>query len=185
MRVSRREFLKVGAGAAMTLAVTHALNRPLFAQPVGGGSAGSLDLKHFANRDAELIAALAPAILADALPLDPASRQVAINEVVEAFDRTIFGLSPAVQREVDELMSLLTFAPTRYLIAGIRSPWNAASAEEIDAFLQRWRDSRLALLQQGYQALVRLMIACWYGNPLAWAQIGYPGPPHAREFGLQ
>jgi hypothetical protein len=181
MSLSRRQFLKVGVAGALALAVTHSLDRRLFAQPAGPGS---LDLKYLANKDAVVIAALAPAILAGALPEDAGARSIAINEVVEAFDRTIAGLSPAVQKEVDEMLSLLTFGPTRYFIAGISPSWERASEADVGQFLANWRNSRFALLQQAYQALVRLMIACWYGNPLSWARIDYPGPPYARELGL-
>ena len=178
----RRTFLKVGIAGACMLAVTRSLDREVFAQDE---RPGSLDLKRLANKDAECIAALAPAVLKGALPDDPVGRQVAINEVVEAFDRTVAGLSPAIQKEVEELLSLLTFSLTRRFVAGVSKPWHEASEAEVSAFLNGWRQSRFALLQQGYQALARVMIACWYGNPLSWGKISYGGPPHSRELGLQ
>ena len=180
--VSRRTFLKVGIAGACVLMTARVLDRSVFAQHEGPGS---LDLKKLANKDADCIAALAPAVLKGALPDDPVARAVAINEMVEAFDRTVAGLSPAVQREVEELLSLLTFSLTRRFVAGVSKPWSEASTEDVEAFLNGWRQSRLALLQQGYQALARVMIACWYGNPLSWQKIGYGGPPYAKELGLQ
>lgn len=182
MAISRRTFLKVGVAGACVLIAARALDRNVFAQD---DKPGSLDLKKLANKDAELIAALAPAVLKGALPDEAVARQVAINEVVEAFDRTVAGLSPAVQGEVQQLLSLLTFAPTRRLVAGVSKPWPEASEDEVSAFLADWQQSRFALLQQGYQALARVMIACWYGNPLSWQKIGYGGPPYAKELGLQ
>lgn len=184
-RTSRRQFLKVGIAGALALAVTRSLDRHAFAVAVPVAARGSLDLKKLANKDAEVIAALAPVILAGSLPDDIVSRQIAINEVVEAFDRTVAGLSPAVQREVEELLSLLTMPITRRFVVGISATWPNASEAEIKAFLERWRNHRFALLQQGYQALVRVMIACWYGNPLSWGKISYSGPPFAKELGLQ
>jgi hypothetical protein len=186
MRASRRIFLKTTAAGAVALALVRTMDRDVFAQDAAPAARpGSLDLKKLANKDAEVIAALAPVILADSLPEDAVSRAVAINEVVEAFDRTVAGLSPAVQREVEELLSLLTMSFTRRFVVGLATPWNTAPEAEIRAFLERWRNHRFALLQQGYQALVRVMIACWYGNPLSWARIGYSGPPYAKELGLQ
>jgi hypothetical protein len=182
MAISRRTFLKVSVAGACVLVTARALDRGVFAQD---DKRGSLDLKKLANKDAELIAALAPAVLKGALPEDAIAKQIAINEVVEAFDRTVAGLSPAVQKEVDELLSLLTFAPTRRFVAGVSKPWPEASEDDVAAFLAGWRQSRFALLQQGYQALARVMIACWYGNPLSWQKIGYGGPPYAKELGLQ
>jgi hypothetical protein len=183
IKIQRREFLKIGFAGAAVLALTRSLNRSVFAQDQP--ALGSLDLKKLANKDAEVIAALAPVILAGGLPDESVSRQVAINEVVEAFDRTVAGLSPAVQTEVEELLSLLTMSVTRRFVAGVKSPWRDASEDDIKTFLNSWRDSRFDTLQQGYQALVRVMIACWYGNPLSWGQIGYTGPPFAKELGLQ
>ena len=182
---SRRQFLKVGIAGALALAVTRSLDRNAFALVNPNSLRGSLDLKKLANKDAEVIAALAPVILAGSLPDDIVSRQIAINEVVEAFDRTVAGLSPAVQREVEELLSLLTMPITRRFVVGISATWPNATEEEIKQFLERWRNHRFALLQQGYQALVRVMIACWYGNPLSWGKINYGGPPFAKELGLQ
>jgi hypothetical protein len=184
---SRRTFLKVGISSACLLIAARTLDRDVFAQDrfAQESRPGSLDLKKIANKDAEFIAALAPAVLKGALPEENVARQVAINEVVEAFDRTVAGLSPAVQRELDELLSLLTFAPTRRFVAGVTNPWNQATEADVTAFLASWRQSRFSLLQQGYQALARVMIACWYGNPLSWQRIGYSGPPHGRELGLE
>ena len=182
---SRRQFLKVGIAGALALAVTRSLDRNAFALVNPNSLRGSLDLKKLANKDAEVIAALAPVILAGSLPDDVVSRQIAINEVVEAFDRTVAGLSPAVQREVEELLSLLTMPITRRFVVGISATWPNATEEEIKQFLERWRNHRFALFQQGYQALVRVMIACWYGNPLSWGKISYSGPPFAKELGLQ
>ncbi len=46
----------------------------------------------------------------------------------------------------------------------------------MSAFLARWRDHRVALLQSGYQALHDLVAGAWYSDPSAWPAIGYPGP---------
>lgn len=178
----RRQFLKVGLAGACALAVAQRLS----AWTVDSATpAGSLDLKALNNRDADLVAALASAILSGALPDEAGARAVAVAEVVEAFDRTVAGLSPPVQREVKQLLALLTFAPSRWLVAGVTVPWREATVGQVAAFLQRWRRSRFDLLQQGYQALARAMIACWYGNPLSWARIGYAGPPFAGQLGLE
>ena len=158
------------------------LDRDVFAQD---DKRGSLDLKKLANKDAACIAALAAAVLKGALPDQPTARLIAINEVVEAFDRTVAGLPPAVQKEIEALLSLLTFSLTRRFVAGVTKPWEEASEEDVTNFLAFWRQSRFALLQQGYQALARVIIACWYGNPLSWGKIGYGGPPFGKELGLE
>ena len=178
---SRRTFLKVGVASACVLVTARILDHEVFAQ---SDQPGSLDLKKIANKDAVCIAALAAAVLKGALPDEPVAKLVAINEVVEAFDRTVAGLSPAVQKEVEELLSLLTFGPTRRFVAGVSQPWSETSEDDVTNFLNNWRQSRFALLQQGYQALARVIVACWYGNPLSWDKINYDGPPFAKELGL-
>lgn len=180
VQFSRRQFMKVSAAAALALAITRSLDREVLAQ---AATATALPWRRLRSKDAELIAALAPAILAGSLPEDAASRQLAISEVVAAFDRTVAGLPPTLQAEVDELLSLLTFGLTRRFIAGVATPWPQAGEAEVKAFLDRWRNSRFATFQQGYQALARALIACWYGNPRSWTAIGYPGAPHAQQLG--
>ena len=113
-------------------------------------------------------------MLAGALPgNDP----VLLQELVAGVEQAIAGLPPAVRKEVDQLFALLSFAPTRALIAGVWSPWHEASPASIGAFFDRWRDSRLALLRSAYGALHQLVFAAWYGNSNAWPAIGYAGPP--------
>ena len=182
MPVSRRSFLKIGVASACVLVAARVLDREVF---VLGEARGSLDLKALSNKDAACIAAIAGGVLKGILPVDDAAaRLVAINEVVEAFDRTVAGLSPAVQTEMEELLSLLTLTVTRRFVAGVAKPWDQASERDVSDFLDGWRQSRFALLQQGYQALVRVIMACWYGNPLSWGKIGYSGPPFGKELGL-
>lgn len=176
---SRRIFLKVGAASACVLVTAGALDRGVFAE-----SASPHSWRKLRAVDVALVSALAPAVLRGALPTD-ASRPAAIAEVVEAFDRTLSGLSPAVQKEVADLLSLLTFSPTRRFVAGLRHDWRESSEEDINAFLIRWQNHSVALLQQGYQALARVIVACWYGNPRAWGATGYPGVPYAKELGLE
>ena len=129
------------------------------------------------ERSAAVTAALVPVVLDGALPPEAAARSRAIAETVEAFDRAVAGLSPAVQKEVDELFSILRFAPTRLMLAGLWSPVEESSPQEIADFLTRWRRSRFGIQRAGYQAMTQLIQAAWYGNGASWAAIGYPGAP--------
>jgi len=87
------------------------------------------------------------------------------------------GLTPAVQKEVEQLFSVLRFAPSRLAFTGLWQPIEEAPPEEIAAFFTRWRHSRFEIQRAGYQALTQLVQASWYDNPTSWAAIGYPGPP--------
>lgn len=168
--LTRRQFLKVGlaSGAVLAGAGWLALRQ---------GRAPAPGFQWLDKRAATIVTALVPAVLEDALPADGAARKEAVREVVEAFDRAVSGLSPAVQEEIAQLFSLLGLAAGRFIVAGVRSAWHEATPDEVRAFLRRWRTSRFGLLRAGYQALTRLLLAAWYGNPASWERIAYPGPP--------
>ena len=124
-----------------------------------------------------IAAALAPVVLAGALPPRDPARGQALREVVAAFDRELALLSPPAREEVGQLMSLLAFGPTRWALAGVGPPLEQASPAQIAGFLARWRVSRFDFARAGYQALTQLLQAAWYDNPASWPATGYPGPP--------
>jgi hypothetical protein len=159
MRVSRRRFLQVGIAGSALLAGSRLLR---------AGAPAS---------ETAPIEALANVILDGALPAAGAERAQALRETAEAFQRAVSGLSPAVRGEVEDLLGLLRWYPTRYPLTGLASALEASTPAEIAAFLESWRRSRFDLLRAGYQALTQLVQAGWYDNPRAWAAIGYPGPP--------
>lgn len=166
--LTRRRFLLVGVAGAAMLAATRWLERP----------ASASSAHRFLGRDgAAVVGAIVPVVLAGALPAQGAGRDAAVREVVEAFDRAVSGLAPAVRAEIDELLGLLRFGPSRYLLTGIGAPLEEADESRIAQFLSRWRTSRFDLLRAGYQALTQLIHASWYGNAASWPAIGYPGPP--------
>lgn len=164
----RRRFLQVGLAGAAVLVGAHWLE---------GGRMPASPFRVLDARAAGVIEALVPAVLEGSLPADPAVRRQAVVDTVQAFDRAVSGLSPAVQAEIAQLLSVLGFAPTRIALAGLGPAWTDASVAEVSAFLSRWRDSRFDLFRAGYQALTQLLQAAWYDNPLSWSAIGYPGPP--------
>jgi hypothetical protein len=127
--------------------------------------------------DRALVAAVSAAMLAGALPADPAGRDVALLQAVRGVDVAVAGLAPDVRAEVHQLFGLLQFPVTRTLAAGVWSSWNDAETPDVAAFLQRWRFSSVSLFRTGYQALHKLVMASWYGSAASWPRIGYPGPP--------
>ncbi len=162
----RRTLLSVGLATGTVLAL------------VGG----SLALVAPARRDGRLgatsraiFAALAPAVLGTMLPADAAARTRAVAAQVGRVEASIAGLSPALQHEVDELLTVIGSAPGRVLVAGLHAPWTDASAAEVQAALAAMRDSSLTLRQQAYHALRDLTNASYFAEPATWAQIGYPG----------
>jgi hypothetical protein len=174
--LSRRQFIKTGAIGAVALVAIRAAYGPFSADPL---IAEDRDYSYAVLRAKErtMLAAIAPVMLAGALPQESAARQRAITEVVRGVDTAIRGLPPAVQSEVRDLFALLVFPVTRRVLAGVVKPWLDATPAEIAAFLERWRTSSFVLLRTAYRALQELIMAAWYGNPEAWSRISYPGPP--------
>ncbi|MDX2218751.1 MAG: hypothetical protein SF172_06995 [Burkholderiales bacterium] len=173
VKISRRRFLQVGVTGAVVLGAAAWLNHEPDTPAQG--------MRALNSAQAELIRALAPVILAGMIPTESVARQTALKEVVEAFDRGLAGMSLPVQAEVEQLLGLLTFAPSRALVAGIWTSWPSAREADITAFLLNWQTSRFVLLRAGFQALKQLMQACWFGNPLAWPAMGYALPPQAKD----
>jgi hypothetical protein len=165
--VTRRQFLKVGASGAAVLAMAR-VGHTQALRSVDSGLDGAAR---------EVLAAVIPVMLDGALPAEAVARALRVKATIDRLEQAVAALPPATQAEVGDLFALLAFAPSRWLIAGVRAPWPEASTAEIAAFLQRWRLSRWMLLQQGYHALHDLVLAAFYADPASWQRIGYPGPP--------
>jgi hypothetical protein len=166
---TRRTFIKVGIAGGIVLAAARFLDRP--------AAVAAEPYQFLDARTAAVTSALVPVVLGGALPAEAAARAKAVEDTTSAFDRAVAGLSPAVRKEVDELFSILRFAPARLMFTGLWNPVEESPAEDIAAFLKRWRHSRFEIQRAGYQAVTQLLQAAWYGNPASWATIGYPGAP--------
>lgn len=173
MPFTRRQFLKAGIAGAVALVALRAAYGPFTGDAPDAGSRYAF----LRPRERIMLAAIAAVILAGALPPQTEAREQAIDVLMLDLDRALAGLNPNTQDEVRELFSLLDFAPARWLVAGVRKPWNEAAADDIAGFLQDWRLSRWALLQSAYHALHELTYAAWYAQPAAWTAMGYAGPP--------
>jgi hypothetical protein len=171
--LNRRDFLKVGASGALVLATA----RLARANPGGDAALGAPPDGALSEGARDVLTAVVPVILAGALPVEPSVRAARIAATIEGVGRAVSGLPLYTQADLRDLFALLGFAPARWLLAGVRRPWRQATAEEIAAFLQRWRFSGWALKQQAYQALHELVVAAFYADPASWPPIGYPGPP--------
>jgi hypothetical protein len=160
--MNRREFFKLGMVGGAVLAVARGVRA---AAPPGLLTA----------EDRPRLAAIARVILGPALP------EAAAPRVVEAIDGIGRNLPPATQAELRDLLDLLGLAPARLVLAGFWGDWQIQSASDIDAALDGWRTSRLALMRSAYGGLHELCTAAWYGDPMAWSRIGYHGPPDVER----
>jgi hypothetical protein len=173
--MTRRRLIRTGLGGLVLLGIAGCARSVT--------SAGSFEDSQYAYRvlsprDRAMIAAVSSAMLDGALP--SAARTAALVEVVRGVDVAVAGLPADAQAELAQLFNLLGFSVTRGLVAGIWSSWGDASANDVGAFLERWRRSSISLFRSGYQALHQLAMASWYGNPTSWERIRYPGPPELK-----
>jgi len=161
--LTRRDFLKLGAGSAALLAAF--------------GIASRFVGRHAIDDRREVLRAVIPAVLDGALPSAPAQRAHGIETSLADAEATIAGLPPATQAELDTLFLALAAGPSRLLLAGLARPWAETDDDEIAAVLQRWRTHRITLLQSAYHAFHDLILGAAYASEARWAEIGYPGPP--------
>lgn len=129
----------------------------------------------FLNMDERLLLwAIIPAYLYPALDKDDeASRLLVLRNI----DGAISGLPQSTQDELRQLFSLLSFQLSKALVAGIWTRWNQADIDSLQSFLLSWRESYVALLRVGYLGLHQIIVGSFYGEPMSWQDIGYPGPP--------
>lgn len=162
---SRRSFLKAGLLGAIVLSAAGGLYR--MSRPAMVPQRFRLDESAHA-----VLAALIPVVLKDAVAPGSADADAALARTLDA----IAGLPLSAQKELQDLFALLSLGPARRLLAGLPDDWSAARAEDVAAFLQDWRTSRLGLLQSAYHGLHDLILGPWYSHESTWAAIGYPGP---------
>lgn len=168
--MSRRTFIAAGILGAAALAGAAWLRGPH--TPPSGVPRRALDA------DGEAIfGAVAPVLLAGALPVDADARRTAMAEVLDGIDLAIAGLPPSARGELSQLIALLALPPVRLSLARVSPSWQEAPPADVRAFLDRCRASSTLLLRAAYDALHQLTFAAWYGNPKSWPAIAYPGPP--------
>ena len=171
--MNRRRFLKTGLIGGAVLAAGAAW---VVWRDVRDADASSPPR----DRIVETLTAVAPVLLAGALPADAAQRSAALASVTAGVKEVIAAFPPAVRDEVNDLFRLLDIRIARQLLTGVAAPWREADPAAVHAFLERWRWSRIALLQSGYFALHDLVLGAWYANESAWGMLGYAGPPHVE-----
>jgi len=170
VNVGRRSFIAAGLVGAAALAAAAWLRGPH--APASGVARRALD----ADGEA-LFKAVAPVLLAGALPERGDARADALRDTLTGIDTAIAGLPPHAQAELRQLIALLALPPVRVGLARVSDRWDEASPEEVRRFLDRCRDSSITLMRAAYGALHQLTFAAWYGNPRSWPAIAYPGPP--------
>lgn len=167
--ITRRQFLQIGLAGSAALFAVGAFERAF--------AAVALAPRTLPAPDARIVRALAPVVLAGALPTRTREREAALQRVVDGFHRSVVALDDRSREELSRLLGLLRLRPSRLALAGLWRPLEDAQPADIAGFLESWRASRFDLLRAAYGAITQLIQAAWYDDPSAWAGIGYPGPP--------
>lgn len=165
--MKRRSFLAVGAGTAVVLAVAGGLVATV--QP--GMAAGRLSAPGQA-----VLRAVTLAVLGDLLPPQADARARALDAQAARLDATVAAFAPHVQRELSDVLALLSTAPGRWALAGLATGWSQATPAQVQAALAGLRGSTLTVRLQIYHALRDLTCAAFFADPRHGAVIGYPGP---------
>lgn len=165
--MQRRTLLTVGIATGALLAVaggTMALLRP-------GRRDGKLT-----EAGRTMFAAVARAVLGPLLPQSAAVQAQMLQAHLDRVQATIAGMPPAMQAELDELVTIVSSAPGRLALVGLGTDWATATDAQLTAALQGMRASTLALRQQAFHALRDITNASYFADPATWVAIGYPGP---------
>ena len=169
----RRSFLKIGALTVAAIGLggwfaSYLADRNARAVLGAGATLGA--------QAQTMLAKLADAVLDGALPSDASQRAQAIAKVVDTADKAVAGLPLYLQKEVQELFSMLGAAPTRALLIGQWSGWADATREDVASMLTGLRQSSVALRRVVYMSLRDMVTGSYYADTGTWEQIGYPGP---------
>lgn len=164
--MQRRTLLQLGALASASLVLAgYGLSR---IQP-------GLQQGRLSGASRQLFAAVARGVLDGILPEGDTGRG-ALEAHLQRVDATLQGFSPAMRNELSQLLSILLTSAGRRALAGLATPWDAASVAEVRAALQDMRLSRLPPRQQIYHALRDITNGAWFADPSTWPALGYPGP---------
>jgi hypothetical protein len=170
----RRRLLKRGLLGGVLLAVGGAI--PLALRSTRLGPPPRAPLKLFSVEEHAIFAAVAARLV----PGDGAGPRWPTAEAVDCagkVDALMARVHPEVGAELRKLLHLFENALVGLAVSGSPTPFTRASPAAQDARLAAWRDSRVAVLRSGYQALKRLAHATYYSSPEVYALVGYPGPP--------
>ncbi len=172
--LTRRGFLKVGIGFSAALACTALV--PSLAGCSSAHPAPQAGMTWLRPEDVAMLRALLPAIVTELAEAPPPRRAALEHDALRNIDVTCAAMGAGAQAELRKLFGLLASMPLRWALTGIRQDWSAATPAQVQAFLARWRASRLATLNAGAVVLVKLTSVSYYVLPAAWAGSGYPGP---------
>lgn len=173
--LDRRGFLKLSAGGAASLALLG------FGVQLSGCSQQTATVadgyQWLTAADLDFVRALVAGVAGNALPADAVVAQTLIAEGVRRTDVALAALGTPAHKEVRKLFDLLQWSPFRRLAGGVTRPWHEAGAADAQVLLEHLKDSRLALLNGAYRALIKIGSTVYWSQPATNTFSHYPGPP--------
>ncbi len=98
-------------------------------------------------------------------------------QVARQADRILSVVDSTALAETKQLLMLFENALPNFLLGRRPTAFTRMSGDDQDAVLAEWQTSRLTLRRTGFMALRGVIMASYFGSPLTWAAVGYPGPP--------
>lgn len=174
--LSRRSILKTGMLGTVMLVGASALAQLQGCASVTTTAASTSNnpWKLLRPKDRAILGAVAPIALGNAFPQD---RQAALDTFLPQVDSFLFSTSTANHAALHQLFDLLDLGVTRVLLTGVWGSWENLSDEQVDDFLNGWRDSSMNQLRLGYAQLTQVLSLVWYAQPANIPTSIYPGPP--------
>jgi hypothetical protein len=167
----RRSFLKFGVAGAALLAV-------------GGGTwlgtRRTVPIPGLTGPFAALSAEEATVFLdlsERLLPPRPGFPSPQDVDLPRRIDALVALMHEEAQKEVRQLVGLFENALAGLLLDGQWRTFTASTAEQQDARIRSWQQSRYRVRRSGYKALKKIVYSSYYGARETWAALGYPGPP--------
>lgn len=174
--LSRRSILKTGMlGTAMLVGASAlAQLQGCASVTTTAASPSAHPWKLLRPKDRVILGAVAPIALGNAFPQD---REAALDTFLPQVDSFLFSTSTANHAALHQLFDLLDLGVTRVLLTGVWGSWENLSDEQVDDFLNGWRNSSMNQLRLGYAQLTQVLSLVWYAQPANIPTSIYPGPP--------
>ncbi len=86
-----------------------------------------------------------------------------------------------LRQDLARVLTVFGGRAAAFVTLGTATPFARLDAARQDRMLARWATSRVPVQRTVFQALRRLTLAAWYGQPAVQATLGYRGPFHRRE----
>ena len=171
LNLRRRSFLKLSGLGLFSL-----VGGGYIAARLTDGTAKALLPKatNLSPASQQMLLKIFDAILWDMMPKE--QDPLLLTSAIATLDKGISALPPAIQKELIGLLDMLTFAPSRFALAGRWSGWENASRNEVSAWLIALQTSSFELRRLIYITMHDISTSSFYANPQTWSLVGYNGP---------